>query len=263
MKKQTVFLLSLVFLVALVFGGAYAVDRYRMQKNLPVLFSTWGYSYAPPAESVPAETEQSFLGTILEETLDYMLIEPAEGESERKMADKIKIEYVSDHIDFIYGLGRKVVIYYDGNITPGSPPTIRTDDISTEGFRDFSLSVSPSDTAGKKLMIRKSAPHDSDFGYYRPHNLYYAGLADVFVFTDGQTLPLADAIEVGKITTSAILAKANCDVKNGIVEELRYRDGGSVIFQYPTYTIIKYHTLNGNDDMYIGAPGIDIHMQNK
>ncbi len=264
MKKWRILILSVVFLPVLALGGAYTVDRYRMHQNKPVIFSTWGFSYAPPVEPMPAmEAQPCFLGTVLEETTSYMLIEPVEGESERTVADKIKIEYETDHIDFLYGLGRRVVIYYDGNIEPSSPPTIRTDDISTEGFRDFSLSVLPSDTAEKELIIRKRAPHDSDLGWHRQYNLYYYGLDEVSVFVDGQRLPLKDAIIQGKITMYALLGKANRDVSDGYLAELVYRDGGSQVYHYPDFTIVKYHTLDGNDDMYICTPGTDIHVKDK
>ena len=32
-----------------------------------------------------------------------------------------------------------------------------------------------------------------------------------------------------------------------------YKDGGSMIYQYDTYTIIKCHTIDGNRDVYIGT----------
>lgn len=59
----------------------------------------------------------SFVGTVLEETTTYMIVEPGEDEEERKSSDKIQINYGTDHIDYLYGIGRKVIIKYTGYIS--------------------------------------------------------------------------------------------------------------------------------------------------
>ncbi len=38
-----------------------------------------------------------------------------------------------------------------------------------------------------------------------------------------------------------------------------YRDGGSMVYQYGSYTILKCHTLDGNRDVYIGTPEMNIN----
>lgn len=211
--------------------------------------------------SVNLSEEQSFLATILEETSSYMIVEPAENEYERVIADKIKIEYSTEHIDYLYGTGRKVVIYYKGSIDATEPATIKTDEISTEGFREWNLKVFPSTTAIKELVVPKAPEYDKD--WYRQYNLYYYGIDGIAVEVDGKDLDLTAAINQGMITMSAILARANQDVADGKIDELMYKDGGSKVYKYPDYTIVKYHTLDGNDDMYIGTPDIDINVANK
>ena len=80
-------------------------------------------------------------------------------------------------------------------------------------------------------------------------------------------MTLENALKDGYLTLSGILAKANKDVKaveemyNQYEEhqsvplilprEIRYRDGGSVEYEYETFTIIKFNTVDGNRDMYI------------
>ena len=211
--------------------------------------------------AVDLNEEQSFLATVLEETTEYMIVEPAEDEYERVIAEKIKIDYGTDHIDYLYGTGRKVVIYYKGSIEASEMATIKTDDISTEGFRAWKLNVLPSSAATKELVVPKALEYDVD--WYRQYNLYYYGLEGVGIEVDGKNMSLEKAINQGMITMSAILAKANRDVSDGIIEDLRYKDGGSAVFKYPDYAIVKYHTLDGNDDMYIGTPNIDIHVSDK
>lgn len=49
MKKKLLIALLVILLVTLILGTMYLIDRKRMKNNRPVVFSTWGYDYAPPA----------------------------------------------------------------------------------------------------------------------------------------------------------------------------------------------------------------------
>ena len=274
MKKKVVGpMLCFIFIIGVVFGTLYAVDHQRMKNNEPVVFSTWGKQYVPPVNDYPIRNgvnpneEQSFVGKVIEETTTYMIVEPEKDEYERTVAEKIKIEYGTDHLDYLYGTGRLVVIYYKGDINTadGNMASIKSDDISTEGFREWEMKVVPSNEPNNKKIMEKTQPHDSDTTshWYKQYNLYYHGLEDVIITVDGEQHSLAHALKRGKITMSAILAKANQDVADGVIEEISYDDGGSSVFKYPDYTIVKYHTLDGNDDMYIGTPDIGIDVKNK
>ena len=274
MKKKVIGpILCFIFIIATVFGTLYAVDHQRMKNNEPVVFSTWGKKYVPPVNDYPIrngvnpDEEQSFVGKVIEETTSYMVVEPAHDEYEKTVADRIKIEYGTDHIDYLYGTGRMVVIYYKGDINTadGNMASIKSDDISTEGFREWEMKVVPSNEPNNKKIMEKTQPHDSDTTshWYKQYNLYYHGLEDVIITVDGEQHSLAHALKRGKITMSAILAKANRDVADGVIQDLRYEDGGSAVFKYPDYTIVKYHTLDGNDDMYIGTPDIGIDVKDR
>lgn len=50
MKKKLLIALLVILLVTLILGTMYLIDRKRMKNNRPVVFSTWGYDYAPPAK---------------------------------------------------------------------------------------------------------------------------------------------------------------------------------------------------------------------
>ena len=282
MKKKVIGpILCFIFIIAVVFGTLYVVDHHRMDNNEPVVFSTWGYDYAPPEENTDDTTtineydeaynpdeEQSFVGKVIEETTTYMIVEPAEDEYERTLTQRMMVAYDTDHVDYLYGAGRLVVIYYDADnmIKGGEMPIIESAEISTEGFCEWELKVTPTKLESHKILaVPKAAPHDSDSAshWYKQYNLYYYDLDEVMVSVDGSEYPLAHAIKLGKISMSAILAKANRDVADGVIEEISYDDGGSSVFKYPDYTIVKYHTLDGNDDMYIGTPDIDIHVKDK
>ena len=206
-------------------------------------------------------TEQSFLGTVIAESSMWMIVEPAETENERSLSDRILIQYPTDHYDYLYGEGRRVVIYYNDAFLTDSPsgPCITTEDISTQGFRDFELSVEPSGQAKKALIL--SSDEIAGFSSFPESNtasLYYCGLSEVWITVDGQTSSLKDAVRDGWITLNGIIQKANSQVQDGILEELSYDDGGTAVYRYPDYTIIKYHTLDGNRDVYFLSPDVDV-----
>ena len=56
-----------------------------------------------------------------------------------------------------------------------------------------------------------------------------------------------------------IIVKANKDLSEKKITGDTYKDGGSQIYNYENYTIIKYHTLEGNRDVYIGTKTMTIN----
>jgi len=196
------------------------------------------------------QTYNSFVGTILEETTTYMIVEPNEDEEERKSSDKIKINYGEDHLDYLYGIGRKVIIKYTGYIKETYPAQIDTNNILTEGYEEFELTVKKAENKKKTKILNNQELYinNSDF------DLYYYGLDEVNIFVDNKMMSLEDALKSGKMTIDGILAKANQDVSNGFIKEERYKDGGTAEWYYEDYTIIKRHSLDGNRDVYIGIP---------
>lgn len=65
-------------------------------------------------------------------------------------------------------------------------------------------------------------------------------------------MSLRNALLENKITMNEIIAKANQDLRNEKITGDTYKDGGSQVYHYGNYTIIKYHTIEGNRDVYIG-----------
>lgn len=191
----------------------------------------------------------SFIGTVLEETTTYMIVEPNEDEEERKSSDKIRINYGEDHIDYLYGIGRKVLISYTGYIMETYPAQINTNIISIYGYSDFEILVEKSDNIQKTRVLNNKDLYIDNSDY----NLYYYGLSSVNVKVDNQTLSLEEALKRGKITLEGIIAKSN-----RILNKDMYKDGGSMIYKYGSYTIITFNTLDGNRDMYIGIPEMTI-----
>lgn len=210
MKKKILIVIAVVCAIVVMLGIMYSVDMYMMDNNKPVIFSTWGYDYAPPeiigdvinivdktkenndiscsmalekifedhkneyylscikseyiivkyengyqedvksalkngsigiqdldrfnidyiTQAKDVQSEKSFVATILEETTTHMIVAPNENETERKSADKIVITYGEDHGNYLYGVGRKVVICYTGEIMETYPARINTNNVS-------------------------------------------------------------------------------------------------------------------------------------
>ena len=220
------------------------IDNENIKKlNGELLFEKCGED-----EETTIQTQNSFVGTVLEETTTYMIVEPNVDEEERKSADKIRVNYGVEHSDYLYGIGRKVIINYTGYIKETYPAQIDTDNILTNGYEEFELSVKKSNDKKKTKILNNQElyKNNSDF------NLYYYGLEEVNVFVDNKTMSLEEALKTGKMTIEGILAKANKDVSDGIIREERYKDGGTAEWYYEDYTIIKRHSLDGNRDVYIG-----------
>lgn len=203
--------------------------------------------------------EQQFIGTVLEETTKYMVVEPNEDEEERKSADKIMVSFGTDHKDYLYGIGRKVLITYNGEIKETYPAQISSDEISTEGYPGFYLySDEKQQTPKKTKVLNNQDIYENNSSY----DLYYYGFENIYVnINNEEDLKLEDALKQGKITTDAIIAKANKDLENKIIEGDMFKDGGSMIYKYPKLTIIKSHTTEGNRDVYIGIPEMTMEVR--
>ena len=139
---------------------------------------------------------EEFIGTIIEEEIEYIVVEPNIDEHEYDIAKKIHIDFIrTEGKDYIYGTGRTVHITYIPkiNVIDGIG-YIETDAIVTEGFEDFEISVIPDSTDIATYVIDNNSINEFDASY----GLYYSGLMDVYVTVDGKTMPLSTALRMGK-----------------------------------------------------------------
>lgn len=210
MQKKILISVTIVLVISLVLIGMYMVDMHMMDNNKPVIFSTWGYDYAPPeiignAVNIVDKTkgnsqftcdtalekifedgkniyylsciksdyvvvkyengyeedvkealkngriyikeldrfnisyitqakikqfENSFVGTVIENSATHIIVRPNENESERKSSDKIVVNFGENVRDYYYVVGTKVVISYDGGIMETYPAMINESEIS-------------------------------------------------------------------------------------------------------------------------------------
>ena len=226
------------------------VEMYMFDKFITGAIANIHITVDDNGTTIQPQVHNSFVGTIIEETTRYMIVEPNEDEVERKSSDRIVINYGTDHIDYLYGIGRKVIINYTGYIMETYPAQINTDSILINGYEEFEISVKESEKV-KKIKIL----NDTDiYKYNSDVDLYYYGLEEVNVKVDNKTMTLEEALRSGKMTIDGLLIKANKDVSDGTIKSEIYKDGGTTEWYYKDYTIIKCHSLDGNRDVYIGIP---------
>ena len=224
--------------------------------NIVNIVTEKDYNDYVEAELPPEE----FIGTIIEEEPEYIVVEPNADEAEYEIAKKIRIDFIrTEKKDYLYGTGRKVHITYIPHMNIiDDMAYIETDAVGTEGFEDFELSVIPDTNAMATYVFDNSSLGEFNSAY----GLYYSGLKDVYVTVDGKTMPLATALRMGKVTLSSIISKCNTLASLGKIQKQDYKDGGSKKYIFDDFSIIKFHTLDGNRDIFIGKKDMDINVIN-
>ena len=200
------------------------------------------------------ETGVSFYGKVVESTANHILVEPNEGEEIRKSASRVSIG-LGEKNDALYMVGTNVKITYTGDIRETEPAQIDVLNIEIKSVEDFKLRFSdkgPQTSEKIHKILDASETDKQDYSVYT-----YQGSVNIIL--NGKEMTLRDALLEDKITLNEIIAKANQDLSSGKIKGDMYRDGGSTVYQYGSYTILKCHTLDGNRDVYIGTPEMNIN----
>ena len=207
--------------------------------------------YEERFEEEMRKEEYSFFGTVIESTSKYIIVEPNENENIRKSADKISIG-LGEYNDALYEIGTNVKITYDGTVMESYPAQINATKIELKSADNFEIIFKerqPIDSYNRIYAILDKSETDK-YNY-----TIYAYEGSVNIIIDGQEYTLREALLENKITMEEIIAKANRDFPDAI----SYDDGGSIEYHYENYTIIKYHTIDGNRDVYIGTKDMTIN----
>jgi uncharacterized protein Veg len=196
---------------------------------------------------------KTFIGTVVESDNSYIIVEPNEDEEERKSSDKFRIS-LGENNDMLYSVGQKLKITHTGFIEETYPAQIDIIDISLDLADSFEIVFCES-TRQKDIREKSTIISNNETDKYN-YNVYaYDGSVSIRI-DNKEEISLRDALLEEKITMNQIISKANRDLSDKIIEGDFYKDGGSAIYKYPTYTIIKMHTLDGNRDVYIGKPNM-------
>lgn len=194
-----------------------------------------------------------FYGKIIESNQNSIVVEPNEDEEIRKSADKISIA-LEKNLDYMYEVGTNVKITYNGVIMETYPAQVEAMDIEIKSAENFEIHfVNQQHESRDKVrpILEKTETEKYDYNIY-------AYLGEVNIVINGKEMPLREALLENKITMDEMIAKANEDVNSEKIKGDMYKDGGSMIYRYEEYTIIKVHNLDGNRDVYIGIPEMEL-----
>ena len=223
--------------------GTWLIDYNDFQEEIK--------EYEKRLEEEIGKEEYSFFGKVIESTSKYIIVEPNENEGIRKSADKISIG-LGENNDVLYEIGTNVKITYDGTVMESYPAQINATKIELKSADNFEIVFKerqPIDSYNRIYAILDKSETDK-YNYS-----IYAYEGSVNIVIDEQEYTLREALLGNKITMEEIIAKANKDIPDAIT----YDDGGSVEYHYENYTIIKFHTLDGNRDVYIGTKNMTIN----
>lgn len=273
-KKIMKIVIAIIVVLVIGLGVLYLIDMNRMKNNESVFFSTWGRDYTAPVsksktdmglkdvqikageEAGKTNKEETFhfFGKVIESNENTIIVEPNKGEAIRKSADKISVGLGKDN-DAIYKVGSNVKVTYKGYVMETYPAQVDVVNIELKSIEKFELKFyDKQPQTDKKLNKILDKTETKQYNY----NIYaYEGSVNIVI--NDEEISLKQALLENKITMDEIIAKANEDLENKKIKGDMYRDGGSMLYQYENYTIIKCHTLDGNRNVYIGTPGISIN----
>lgn len=81
-------------------------------------------------------------------------------------------------------------------------------------------------------------------------NIYAVGM-DFKIKLDKKEYSVADAISNGLLDENKLFDKIEKDKESNKCKSEMYKDGGTLAYLYNDYTIIKFNSLDGKEDMYI------------
>ena len=136
----------------------YATKEAKQYKTIEVC------SYSSDSERLE---NQSFYGTVIESKQDYTIVEPREGETIRKSADKISISLGKNN-DVIYAIGTNVKVTYTGSIMETYPAQVNAINIEiksaeTSNVKDKTTEIATLVVTYQILNIAES--NDEDYLY--------------------------------------------------------------------------------------------------
>lgn len=204
--------------------------------------------------NIEMEDSAYFYGKVVEAKQNYIIVEPNEAEEIRKSADKISVS-LGENNDAIYQVGTNVKITYTGTVMESYPAIVDAIKIelkSAENFEIHFYDKQPQTDTKINKILDKSETNKYDYNIYS-----YDGSVNILI--NGEEISLRNALLQNKITMNEIIVKANKDLSEKKITGDTYKDGGSQIYNYENYAIIKYHTLEGNRDVYIGTKTMTIN----
>lgn len=138
--------------------------------------------------------------------------------------------------------------YFIGKASVTTSVPSSTDTPKESGF-SLKLSVVEDPDAESSILFQE----DTDSSFTKV--MLRSGIAQANIEVDGETLPLADALESGRITQEEIAYLARLDARNGYCEQTHATQNGLTHFtyRYPTFNLRivydVYVTPDGGEDL--------------
>lgn len=193
-------------------------------------------------KSLQIEELPSFYGKIEQINGNSILVEPLEGEEERQSSDKYSTNIEKTEG---YKLGDIVKVTYTGLIRESYPAQIDMVDIYIINIEKFYIFFEEKNINENTIILSKDSDKLSDYDVYTNNG-------DFFIIINEKVMSLKDALITKVLSVQDILDKAIKDSENEEIYSDTYLDGGTKIYKYKDYTIIKCNTLDGDKDMYLG-----------
>ncbi len=251
MKKNKKIIIGILITILIIVIGivvAYKLIENNVTNRENFKFKVENISSNPVDTENIDEKEYFFFGKVIESNEKRIIVEPNENEEIRKSGDKVYIG-LGEYDDALYMVGTNVKITYKGTVMTTYPLQVKATNIeikSTDNFEIMFSNKKPIDSYKVYTILSKTETDKYDYTIYG-----YDGIVNIKI--DGKDYLLKDALLENKITMEEIIAKANQDKKDGKIKADMYKDGGSMVYHYENYTIIKCHTVDGNRDVYIGT----------
>lgn len=236
-----------------------AKDQIPTEENQANFEGAEGYQYGRDYTiEVPINGEwhifapKSFYGTI--KKVEYnkcFFVEPDEGEEIRKSADLIEIGMLRLETNVKFEIGERIKVIYTGEVLETYPAQIYAISYESMEEKEFELRVydkQPQTDTKIHTILDKSETDKYDY------NIYTYDVS-VNILINGEELSLKNALLENKITMEEIITKAN----QNCLRNVSYDDGGSTIYYYENYTLIKLNKLDGNRDVYIGTKDLKLN----
>ena len=247
-NKKVIIGILIVLIIVIGVVVAYKVIKKSVTDRADFNFTVENISSNPVDTENIDEKEYSFFGKVIESNEKRIIVEPNENEEIRKSGDKVYIG-LGEYNDALYIVGTNVKITYKGTVMTTYPLQVKATNIEIKSTNNFEIMFSNkklTDSYKVYTILSKTETDKYDYTIYG-----YDGIVNIKI--DGKDYLLKDALLENKITMEEIIEKANKDEKDGKIKADMYKDGGSMVYHYENYTIIKCHTVDGNRDVYIGT----------
>lgn len=124
--------------------------------------------------------------------------------------------------------------------------------VSTENNNQYTFELMYENNGNDKLAVVITKGEIANYDY----NIYvYDG--EIKIKVDNEEVYLRNALLNNKINMSDIIEKCMKDVEDNTITSDMYMDGGTIIYKYNSYWIIRENKLEGQKDVYITKPNIN------